>query len=381
MKVQRVCFAILNLRLGGQVSSLIALAERLQERGIGVRFLRPQGLASLSKDALDRYGKVAFARRMVESWHMLREEWREASDPRTILHVVVPSPATSALGCATSFPARRVLLQYEGPATSLDLAHLRAFLDDPSLMAPRLLLNHRALARLGRSLACCHLSTHPAITRQLRAEKFLRVHEIVNFATAPVDDEGVVDAVPPESPSRNEVFCGYVGHAHPVKGTQDLLEAFARAVARRPELRLVLALSSDGDAERLRARARALGVTERVFFAGVVPVAELLRRLDVLVLPYRSVHTTTMYPSLLFEANLARCPVVVSRLPELAPILVDASSALHLVPPCDVSALAQAIEGISRRSTVAWTPIVRTQDEHTRVDQLMAVYDSMLEGE
>ena len=52
-------------------------------------------------------------------------------------------------------------------------------------------------------------------------------------------------------------------------------------------------------------------VKSRILITGTVPVGTVLGRLDALVLPYRMILSTTMVPSLLLEADLARCPVSV----------------------------------------------------------------------
>jgi glycosyltransferase involved in cell wall biosynthesis len=223
-----------------------------------------------------------------------------------------------------------------------------------------------AWSRLGRGLPCGHLATTTSLAEWLRFRKFRRVSCIPNFASLP--------------PEQGEVELGdgrwvaYIGHSHPVKGIDDLLDAFDVAAAVRSDLRLLIALSSDGDASRVEARLSRSPVRDRIRRVGLVPVASVLRQVDALVLPFRNATTTTMYPSLLLEADLARCPVLVSLLPELLPILRFDSPDLMTFPPRRVDALARALAGVRPRAARA-EAVLRLPPEEARLDALLAAYD------
>jgi glycosyltransferase involved in cell wall biosynthesis len=82
----------------------------------------------------------------------------------------------------------------------------------------------------------------------------------------------------------------FLGRLAPIKGPDLLLSAFARCSERRPEWRLVFGGPDDGMLAQLRAQASALGMTERVRFAGFldeVAKAQALAAADLIVVPSR----------------------------------------------------------------------------------------------
>lgn len=369
----RITYAVANLRMGGQVSSLVSMADLVRRRGFDVAFAFPRGVDA-DKETLSRFGDHNIVHRGLDLLQLLRALPAGADD---IVHLMLPTPSFAPLALLASTSSSSMVLQYEGHPTALDAEHLQLLKDDPLLLAPRLLLNHRLVGHSARLLQrATHLATTPQLARYLRRIGCPRVLEVANVAG--FDD---VDRTPlPHGLLEPDtITVGYVGHCHPVKGVDDLVDAFALAAPRQRKLRLVLALSGDGDRRRIEDHVAALptDVRARVKLAGLVPVASMLAGLDALVLPWRSLATTTLYPSLLLEADLAGCPLVVSSVPEVRRIVDPRAERLQLVRPHDPSRLADALCRVSARVDGDRRSVLLLPDSDTRADQLCAAYASI----
>lgn len=130
------------------------------------------------------------------------------------------------------------------------------------------------------------------------------------------------------------------GVLRPRKGQHVLIDAFASFAARFP--RAVLLLAGGGtERDRLRARAAGHGLAERVLLPGPVkPVHDVYAATDVFTMP--SFHEGLCNACL--EAGFAALPQVVSSAGGNAEIVVNGKTGA-VVPPGDVAALADAIEG------------------------------------
>ena len=131
----------------------------------------------------------------------------------------------------------------------------------------------------------------------------------------------------------------YVGNLLRSKGCPELLEAFHGIAARHPGA--TLEFVGDGpEREVLSARARALGIADRVHFAGKVPHGELgerFRRARVSCLPSHAEGV----PNVILESMACGTPVVatdVGGIPEVLP-----EYAGLMVAPRDTAALAAAL--------------------------------------
>jgi glycosyltransferase involved in cell wall biosynthesis len=129
-----------------------------------------------------------------------------------------------------------------------------------------------------------------------------------------------------------------VGRLIPIKGHDVLLRAVARARERLSGLTLEIA----GDGElggELRATAKRLGLEDAVTFLGrVAPVAPVLERAEVVVVPSFG----EGFGMVALEAMERGRPVIASDVGGL-PEIVDEGRTGMLVPPGDVEALARAI--------------------------------------
>lgn len=147
--------------------------------------------------------------------------------------------------------------------------------------------------------------------------------------------------------TRNSHELVFVGRLVEKKGLRVLLEAMPAVLARHPEVRLTVAGS--GPLERdLRRQARALGITDRVDFLGMVAQSELpalYRRATLFVAPFRVARSGDQegLGLVLVEALGCGCPVIASDLPAVREVIVDQRFGL-LVDALDSVVLAAAVD-------------------------------------
>jgi rhamnosyl/mannosyltransferase len=137
------------------------------------------------------------------------------------------------------------------------------------------------------------------------------------------------------------LYVGRLDRTSAWKGVDVLLEAFASLVARHPHARLRVVGSGDALADH-REQARALGVADRVEFAGQLAAGELVRAYQdarMLVLPSRT--ESESFGMTLIEAMACGRPVVGSAVGGIPTVVEDGTTGL-LVPPGDPVALAAA---------------------------------------
>jgi glycosyltransferase involved in cell wall biosynthesis len=172
---------------------------------------------------------------------------------------------------------------------------------------------------------------------------------------------------------------GSIGRLNEQKGHRYLIDA-ARAVAdRHPEARFLIV--GDGDLkEPLRGQAQALGLGDRVVFAGHrSDVRELLGAIDVVCMP--SLYEGT--PLALFEAMAAARTIVASAVDGCAEILQDGVTGL-LVPAKDSAALGEALHstladpGLRARLGAAAQDASHEYDIGRTVRHIEDLYDEVL---
>ncbi len=133
----------------------------------------------------------------------------------------------------------------------------------------------------------------------------------------------------------------FVGRLAAVKGVAVLLRAIAELTPRHPDLHLTL-IGEGTEQESLEELAQELGITEQITFAGPKTqseVAEALAASDVFVLP----SFAEGVPVVLMEAMASRQPVITTRIAGIPELVEDGVNG-RLVPPGNISALAEAIE-------------------------------------
>lgn len=370
----KVRFVVLNLRMGGQFSSILSLHQKLTARGIDSAILLPRAVGAATKKEIERFASRSFVWR---AWQMIRllRTLRERAGDDAVVHLVLPSPALSWVMRLASVRPARMIAQYEAGSAGRRGERFQAFAADPVWVAPRLIVNNSVWSVFGRSLPATHVSTYPHLTAELRESRFGRVREIPNVAEFAPED---VASSSPFERAEGEIWIGYIGHGHPVKGVLDLIDAFALAVRVRPELRLFVALSADRDSSRVALRVRQLASPAILLVRDLVPVRTVLERIDALALPYRSLLSTTIYPSLLLEAAEARCPVVLSRMPELEGCVDYGAPDLYECAPRDVRSIAAALARVRRRSS-GGHPYLMLPDRESIVDRWVELYREVLE--
>jgi glycosyltransferase involved in cell wall biosynthesis len=180
-------------------------------------------------------------------------------------------------------------------------------------------LNRRPLARLrGRQARCIY-----------NALNFRRFDDVQLDAAA----QRAALGLPPAAP-----VIGTVGRLVAIKGYQYLLAAMPLVLAQQPDAHLLIV--GDGvEGPALQAQARALGIPERVHFAGArSDVEKILKTLDLFV----STSLVEGLPTVVLESMAARVPVVVSDIPGNLELVTDGETGI-VTPGADPPALANAI--------------------------------------
>ena len=172
---------------------------------------------------------------------------------------------------------------------------------------------------------------------------------------------------------------GSIGHLYPTKGHRHLLAALHSIQNDIPEWRLLLV--GAGDCALVESKARALGLHDRIVFAGFrSDVAACMRAMDLVVHPSLS----EAFSQVIVEAMAVGTPVVATDVGSARYVLEDGRTGL-LVPPGDASALARAIlqfcrdVEFSRRVALAGQESVRQRFTiQAMVDAQINCYQNLL---
>jgi len=240
----------------------------------------------------------------------------------------------------------------------------------------------RALARWTDRAIAVSGSTRDFLVRE-RHVPAERVRVIWNGAPllefAPVSRDRAHEVRAALGLPREARVVGTIGRLNEQKGHRYLLEAAPAVLRAHPDARFLIV--GDGDlAEPLRRQAQALGLADRLVFAGHRGnVPEMLGAIDVLCLP--SLYEGT--PLALFEAMAAGKAIVASAVDGCAEVLVDGTTGL-LVPPRDPAALSEAVvralaePGLLERLEKAAHQASRDYDIDTTVRRIESLYDEVL---
>lgn len=169
------------------------------------------------------------------------------------------------------------------------------------------------------------------------------------FVTIPsgVDLDPVLQATPVRlAPGRPVI--GTVARLVPIKGIEHLIDAAPGIFEHFPDARILIV--GDGESRpALEARVRALGLSDRVLFAGFrQDAAAVLAGMDVFVLPSLN---EGMGRVLVMAMALAK-PIVATRVGGVPELLGDGEAGL-LVPPANPRAIADAVLTLLRNPQVA----------------------------
>ena len=144
---------------------------------------------------------------------------------------------------------------------------------------------------------------------------------------------------------RNRCVIGFIGSFYAYEGLDLLVEAMPAMLAQRPDLRLLF-VGGGVQEEYLKSRASALGVGDRVVFAGRVPHDEVQKYydlVDVLVYPRRSMRLTELVTPLKpLEAMAQGRLVAASDVGGHRELIVNGATGV-LFSPDDPQALADAL--------------------------------------
>lgn len=247
------------------------------------------------------------------------------------------------------------------------------------------LVLYRALVRRSAALIVSASNNH-AFSRDLK--DVTTAARAIPFCLEPspfADEPGFADAA---RALRTATFgdrpvAAFIGRLVPYKGADRLIAALAAA----PGVAAVVIGGGPSEAA-LKRQAQALGVDDRIHFAGSCDdrtKAMWLAACDMFVLP--SVTTAEAFGIVQIEAMLWARPVITTNLPSGVPQVGQDGETCLIVPPGDVPALAEAIGRLATdptlRSRMGQAGLSRARDLYSveRFNQTMlALYDDVAAG-
>ena len=180
-------------------------------------------------------------------------------------------------------------------------------------------INTVALRRLDYRIGVSDAMTDLLISRGFDPDKLFTIYNGLDFSPRPAAMERAAffRSVGLEA-DENSVVVGIAARLNPVKDISTLIRAFAKARARRPELRLLIA--GDGaQEEELKRLAADLGAADAVCFAGwLIDVDSFYHAIDINTLTSLS----ETFPYSLTEGARAALPTIASRVGGV-PYLID----------------------------------------------------------
>lgn len=207
--------------------------------------------------------------------------------------------------------------------------------------------------------------------------------EIKDYVSQYVSDPDKIKVIPngvnPQRFTRNyaskSIFStakftvGFVGSLKPWHGLPILIDAFARFQHHYPQTRLLIV--GDGtERDRLVQEIADKNLESAVHFTGAISpetVPDWLAKMDVAVAPYPASEDFYFSPLKVYEYMAAGLPVVASNIGQIPEVIQDGINGL-LVPPGDVTALAEALEKLRR------SPLLRRRLGNSARAQILQHY-------
>ncbi len=149
----------------------------------------------------------------------------------------------------------------------------------------------------------------------------------------------------------------FIGELRRLKGVDLLLEAFAIVSSRQPATLTIVGAGPDADA--FHRQANALGISDKVNFAGPMPARQAFALGEVLVMPSRA----ESFPYIVLEAAAAAVPLIATRVGGIPEITLGTDTAL--IEPENVPALAAAMFD-ALEAPEAWKARAHTLQERVR---------------
>ena len=388
----RVCLASIHPRmLSGQIESLIALRDGLEQRGHQVQIIsafRSDQLRRGERWTLDTGDGLALAPKIVRIGSIVR---RIAAAARScdVLHFNVPTPAFGGLADLIQVVSGRpVVVGFEAHLADVRATASRLWAA-PEFYGPRLVVNNGLVARLTLRRA-----TRYVVSSQFQQRELLQIgYQGKQISIIPnlIDEHKLQRWDQAEARQLLGLPAGplvaFVGHYHDVKGHDVLIGAFRGVLREVPEARLVLAWSGIGHQDRVHAAIAAAGIQDRVIELGRLDVGKLFSAADVVALPYRFTIGQAAFPGTVIEAMWVGVPLVTSNLPLLAELSGNGMTAL-LAEPGSPAQLANCITRLLREPELAGSLVTAQREAMTkqfgveaRIDDYVAVYREAISGQ
>lgn len=189
---------------------------------------------------------------------------------------------------------------------------------------------------------------------------------------------------PPDPALRQELglrgtVIGFIGRMMHMKGVESLIRAYAHTTEAYPDTTLLL-LGAGPDREFFEEVATSLGIRDRVLFKDFVPVAEVVRYInlmDMMVLPSLTVPDwKEQLGRVLLEAMACEVPIIGSSSGEIPHVIADTGL---VFPEGNVQALADALTRYLRspeeRRRFALAGKQRVLDEYTNQQVARKMYE------
>jgi len=364
--IPKIAFVITDLKTGGVPLHLYRLAVAIAERGFHPQVISLAPSAPVS----DRLTAAHIPTRHCDATGPMDV----VAMGRLIQHLRAIRPALVHSFLFHANTACRIAVPLAG------LSHRRLICEIQTVEIERRW--HLTVGGMLHRLCWCIVGNSPSVVDHLQRESYIsasRLHCITGGV-----DLGAVDAA--VSPHRDALgltgegpICAWVGRMDPVKGLEDLIEAFAR-LPKRLDARLLLV--GDGHhAPAVRACVERHNLEASVVMPGRRDdVAALIKLADIFVFP----SYTEGMPNALLEAMAAGRPIVTTNVPGCRDLIEHGKTGL-LVPARNPGVLTMAMHELLTDRLMAMT-LATNARKHVEshytskrcIDQYEALYRQVL---